>query len=151
MAGELLASLKDVNTHLSEVNAIADSIDDQLQIDAQRVIRSQLGGVFQPTTIATWVDPATTPPIIRRIAGMFIAAKWYASQYSEDSTTVPAYAQWLYQEAIAQLAAIRSGSITVEDSDGVILTGETATMNSNSFWPNDSTPGPYFTMDREFA
>jgi hypothetical protein len=85
MAGEILASLADINTHLPDDKIrMDDADDDALQIDAQRLIRGSLTGVFTPVIISGWATPDDTPELIRGIAGRFIAAKWYAERYAED-------------------------------------------------------------------
>lgn len=152
MANEILASLQDINTHLPEDKAkMLDSSDDQLQVDAQRLIRAQLSGVFQPSTLASWVDPDDTPELIRGIAGRLIAGKWYATLYSEDELGVSSFAQSLYAEAITMLAEIRAGTLVVTDANGEPIETNLLDFTSGSFYPNDSAPGPFFTMEKEFG
>jgi len=149
---ELLASNEDINTWLP-----ADKLEANLantakeQIDAQRLIRGQLAGVFTPVIIAGWADPDTTPDLIRGVAGRLIAAFLYRKVYSEDSTDIPEYAQTLYNEAIGTLTGIRAGNIIVTDSSGNPIGDNQLDMSSSDFWPNDTTAGPYFTMDQSFG
>lgn len=148
MALEILASLDDINTHLPDDKAkMEDSDDDLLQIDAARYVRSLLAGMFSATTLQGWNTPDNTPELIRGVAGRIIAAKWYATLYSEDVDTVSEYAQSLYNEANRTIDAIRSGTMVVLDSsDNPIPTEAGAGLESGDFWPNDTTPGPYFQM-----
>lgn len=148
MAAEILASLEDINTHLpSDKAKMLDSDDDSLQIDAARYVRSLLAGIYSTTTLQGWNAPANTPELIRGIAGRIIAAKHYATLYSEDVDTVSAYAQSLYDQANQMIDAIRSGSMVVLDSnDNPIPTESGVSLESDDFWPNDITPGPYFAM-----
>jgi len=98
MASELLASLEDINTHLpSDKARMQDSDDDSLQIDVFRYVRALLAGFFPVTTLSGWNTPANTPEIIRGVAGRIIAAKWYATLYSEDIEGASEYAQALYK------------------------------------------------------
>lgn len=152
MADELYASLDDINTHLPPGKAeIEDAEDDLLQVDAFRFIRSKLVGTFATTTLALWVSPATTPEVIRAIAGRLIAAKWYMEIYAEDSDEDAAYAQRLYDEAMMMIQQILDGLVTVLDP----VTGEpypdvnTGMLTEASFFPNDDNPK--FRMDMEFA
>ncbi len=152
MAGELYASLEDINAHLPPGKAeIEDAEDDLLQVDAFRFIRSKLIGTFATTTLALWIDPSSTPEVIRAIAGRLIAAKWYMEIYAEDSDEDARYAQRLYDEAMAMIQEILDGTLIVIDP----ITGEpypevsTGMLTENSFWPNDDNPK--FTMDMEFA
>lgn len=152
MAGEILASLADINTHLPDDKIrMDDADDDALQIDAQRLIRGSLTGVFTPVIISGWATPDDTPELIRGIAGRFIAAKWYAERYAEDIPDASSFAQALYNEAISMIEEIRTGTLVVTDDLGDPLTSLSATSSDASFWPNDSTPAPFFTMGMEFA
>jgi hypothetical protein len=153
MAGEILASLADINTHLPDDKIrMDDADDDALQIDAQRLIRASLTGVFTPATIYSWTTPDDTPELIRGIAGRFIAAKWYAERYAEDIPDASSYAQALYNEALSMIQEIRAGTIVVTDDLGQPIQSFGASASDASFWPNDSTsPAPFFSMGMEFA
>lgn len=151
MAGEILAGLDDINTWLDAKVAMTDADDDDLQIDAQRIIKSTLAGTFTPTVLFAWDSPSNTPELIRGVAGRLIAAYWYKEKYSEDDTDIPAYAQSLYDEAIQMLKDIRAGVLTVldENDEPVAISG--LETNTTWFWPNDTTFGPVFTMEMEFG
>lgn len=148
MASEILASLNDINTHLPyDKSRMLDSDDDELQTDAARYIRSLLAGFFSATTLASWTTPDDTPELIRGIAGRIIAAKYYATLYSEDISAISGYAQNLYNEANKIIDAIRTGTMVVLDTDDNPIALETSTsLDTTDFWPNDETDGPYFTM-----
>lgn len=149
---ELLASLSEIRKWLpTDKLNIGGGDTDEEQLEAYRLIKSQLWGVFTPVTLASWVDPVTTPPLIQSIAGRLIAAYVYRKAYSEDVTDVPQYAQTLYDEAVAMLAQIRAGQVTVLDSSGNPIDTNADTMSADDFYPNDSAPGPYFTMEKEWA
>lgn len=150
MANELFATLDDINAHLPEHKAqIEDADDDKLQVEAYRLIRAKLTTVFAAATLNLWVSPATTPGIIRTIAGMVIAAKWYAELYAEDSSEDSSYANDLYVQAMNLIEEIRMGLITVTDDVGEPL-ADTSYLSSDDFFPNNSVD-PKFTMDKEFA
>jgi hypothetical protein len=151
MAGEILASLSDIDVWLDKKVAMTDADDDDFQIEAQRLIKATLAGVFTPTTLHDWDSPSDTPGIIRGIAGRLIAAYWYKEKYSEDDTSIPPYAQSLYDEAILMLRDIRSGVLTVLDENGNPIGESGLQANETWFWPNDTTPGPVFTMEMEFG
>lgn len=152
----LLASDGDINGFLaSNQNMAVTSSDpatesyDDMQTDASRVVKSQLSGVFPTATLVSWVDPDSTPATIRAIAGRLIAARWYSKQVTADEDRViPGYAQSLYNEAIAMLGQIRAGTLPVLDDDGNPIPGVTTQESVTDFWPNDTTAGPYFTMDK---
>lgn len=151
MAGEILAGLEDVNVWLDNKVRMYDSDDNDLQIEATRIIKSTLAGVFTPTVLFAWDTPDNTPELIRGVAGRLIAAYWYKNKYSEDDTDIPAYAQSLYDEAIRMLVDIRSGVLTVLDEDGNPIAESGLETNETWFWPNNTTIGPVFTMEMEFG
>lgn len=150
MANELFASLDDINAHLPEHKAqIEDADDDQLQVEAYRLIRAKLSTAFATTTLNSWTDPDSTPGIIRSIAGMVIAAKWYAELYAEDSDTDQVYANDLYAKAMQLLAEIVAGLIVITDPITDEPLSDTTGLSSDDFFPRDDAPK--FTMDKEFA
>lgn len=148
MAAEILASLDDINTHLPDDKAkMLDSEDDLLQIDAARYVRSLLAGMFSSTTLSGWDSPANTPELIRGVAGRIIAAKYYATLYSEDIAGTSEFAQNLYNEANRIIDGIRSGTYIVLDiNDNPIPVENPVTSGEGFFWPDDTTVGPFFTM-----
>ena len=148
MADEILASLDDINTHLPSDKARIDDADDNLlQIDAARYIRSLLAGFFDAATLVSWDTPANTPDLIRGVAGRIIAAKYYATLYSEDTTETSAFAQSLYNEANLMIDDIRLGRRVVLDANEAPIPIVSAGLSDTMFWPNDSTSGPVVTMD----
>lgn len=152
MAGELLASLEDINTHLPEDKAeMLDADQSIFQIDVSRYIKGLLSGVFTPVVLFGWDSPAHTPEIIRGIAGRLIAAKWYAKLYSEDATSVPEYAQLLYNEARDMLMGVRNGELAVLDANSVVIAVTGLRLSSDDFWPNDTTGEPKFSMGKVWA
>lgn len=148
----MLATLDDVRKWIAGDKLEVDDVNVQgFQIEATRIIKSSLSGVFQPTTLHSWDTPETTPAIIRSIAGELIAAYLYRDVYSEDTPDVPEYAQTLYNEAISMLRDIRTGSLIVVDTNDVPIEENQLDMDSLDFYPNDSAPGPYFTMDKAWS
>lgn len=147
---EILADIADINTHLPP-NILANDALTDIQVDAQRLIRGQLGTAFDITIINTWVSPATTPGEIRGIAGRLISAKYYARLLSQESTDeFPGYPTMIYKEAISMLTDLKLGNTVLIGVDGNIISlingGDLTTAD---VFPNDSsTDGPYFTMSR---
>jgi hypothetical protein len=150
----MFTTLDDVNVHLPTDKLELQWPDlVQFDTDAQRIIRGYLAGVYQPATIAAWTDPTITDPsqtgyvpeLIRAIAGRFIAAFWYKERYSEDSLDVPAYAQSKYDEAMAMLMGLVTGTLGLVD----VTEDPTNTSNltADDFLPNANSTGPFFTMD----
>lgn len=153
MAAEILASLDDINVHLPDDKAkITDSDDDKLQIDIARYVRSLLSGFVSAATLVGWDVPNNTPELIRGIAGRLIASKWYSTLYSEDIPDGSKFAQNLYNEANMMIDDVRIGRRILIDAAGVAIpiTGGIS-LDSTDFWPNDSSGGPKFTMDKVFS
>lgn len=141
----MLADLSDVNRYLpTEKIEVTEPELELFEVDASRIIRGYLAGVFSPATIAAWADPATTPELIRNVAGRLIAALFYRERYSEDFTEDPWYAQKLYDDAMAIIMGIRDGTIVLVDVTEVPTTG--LSFTTDDFWPNDDSPK--FTMDQ---
>jgi hypothetical protein len=152
MAANLYATLDDINAHLPVEQGkaqISQSEDALLQIDAYRLIRGRLSGTFDTAVINTWVSPVTTPDQIRQIAGKLIAAKWYALLVAEDEADGSLFAQTLYNEAIAALNELRTGDTTLIGVDGLEI--ENPALIESSFWPNDTSPDPSFSVEETWA
>lgn len=152
-----LATLDDINVHLAEDKLeVLDADDEFIQLDAERVIKGYLAGVYSPTTLAGWSDPEVTdsgtegyvPSTIKAIAGRFIAAAIYKKRYSEDTPEVPEYAQDLYDQGLSMLRDVKSGAMVLDDVSEIVDTGQRLTRKD--FWPNDDAGEPSFAMDMEF-
>jgi hypothetical protein len=147
-----LASLDDVRKWIAEDKLSVDDVNSTgFEIQATRIIKSSLSGVFQASTLSSWNTPENTPAIIRGIAGELIAAYMYRQAYSEDDVNVPEYAQTLYNEAILQLREIRDGTLIVLGPDDEPVDINTLAASPDDFYPNDKAPGPYFKMEMEWA
>jgi hypothetical protein len=46
---------------------------------------------------------------------------------------------------------VRDGSLTVVGIDEIPVESNMLVLSDATFWPNDSTSGPYFAMDKEFG
>lgn len=144
------ASLSDVNVHLPADKAQAQDAEIvDLNIDALRLIRARLASTFNLTIINAWLTPATTPELIREIAGKLIAAKFYANLVAEDEEDGSKFAQGLYNEAITMLDDIRAGVITLVDVSGLEL--DNNALSETSFWPNNTTQAPSFSVADQWS
>lgn len=146
----MFASVTDIQSWLqSDKFQVNDANSQKQNIDATRIVKGALSGVFEPIVIASWADPQTTPPLIRSVTGRLTASFLHAIVYSEESDReISAYSQWLYDGAMAVLAQIVAGSMAVlDDNDNPI---DTTGAGLIEFFPDDSVP-PMFTMTQEFA
>ena len=144
----MFADNTDIQAWLESSKITVDDANSQKpNIEAERLIKGQLTGVFEPVVISSWADPASTPELIRSIAGRLAAAYMYYAIYSEESDAISPYAQWLYNGAIAMLTDVRTGALIVTDDSEEPIDVSGAELLS--FWPSDNAPK--FTMDQEFA
>lgn len=128
------------NKYLGDIGdkaAFTSTMDAAPQMQsAERIIRARLSGFIDPAYQATWLDVNTTPEIIQEIAAKLTAALRYRERTSEDAVEVSAYAQTLYDEAMADLKAIVDGDLDIVEA-GLVL-ADTAAMSQLHFYPNDS-------------
>ena len=144
-----LASREDTQAHLpSDKLQILPGNQEysKAEIDTERVIKGELSGYFLPSTLALWADPNTTPAYIRAIAGRLTAAFYYRLRYAEDQRGDPEYAQVKYNEAMAMLTKVQTGAVVLVEVEEI-----EPTVAVLRFYPDDDTPGPYFTMDKTFT
>lgn len=145
----VFASKTDIQAWLRNDKILVDDANSgKSNIEATRIVRGSLAGMFAPVVIASWADPDSTPELIRSVTGRLAAAFLHASIYSEESDReISAYSQWLYDGAMMMIAQILSGSLTVIDEDGIPV--DTTGSGLLSFFP-DNTTVPMFTVDKLF-
>lgn len=146
----MFASKTDIQAWIqSDKITIDDANSEKPNIEATRIVKGALVGMFTPIVVASWADPDTTPELVRGVTGRLAAAFIHAGVYSEESDReISAYSQWLYDGAMALIAQILAGTEIVVDAGGdpINTTGE----GLLSFFPDDTTT-PQFTMDKFFA
>lgn len=137
----------DVQKHLPidtlKVEDIPDDLVKQKEY-AERIVRGYLSGVVDSAVLALWVDPTSTPDIIREISGMFTAAQIYRLRFGQSSMTDPEYAQTKYNDAMNLLNGIISGDVDIPGID------ETPALDNTMFEPNANSDDPYFIMGARF-
>lgn len=146
----MYASLEDISAWLRDDRVtINDANTKQPNIDAGRIIRSRLSGVFAPAVLSTWDSPDDTPELVRSIAGRLTAAyvlRGYNS--TEGNPEIAAYATQLWNDSMQMLSDIIMGTQTVVDDNNnpIDTTGE----NLLGFWP-DNTTNPLFSVSDVFS
>jgi len=145
----MYASLDDISAWLRDDQVrVTDANSKQPNIDAGRIIRARLSGVFAPAVLTSWADPDSTPELIRSIAGRLAAAYLYRSLFSAETDQVNLYAQQLWNEAMGILDDIRIGNTIVLDGSGNPV--DTTGSNLISFFPDNST-SPLFSVGDVFS
>lgn len=100
-------------------------------------IFAKIGTVYDTTT---WVDPATTPDIVRVIITKLYAGWIYDRAYSENQAESNPYAAMLKENAGMLIAGLIDGTIEIP--------GVPATSNPDpSFYPNDASSAMEPTSD----
>lgn len=146
----MFASKTDIQSWIRADKALVDDANTQKpNIEATRIVKGSLAGLFAPIVIASWIDPDSTPDLIRGVTGRLAAAFFYASLYSEESDRdISVYARWLYDGAMAEIDRILAGTLTVTDADEIPV--DTEGSGLLSFFPDDTTT-PAFTMADFFS
>ncbi len=147
---EVLASYSDINVQLPTTFAVDANTEgiDAASLDAIRIVRGSLLGVFSPTVIAGWDSPTHTPELIRGVAARLIAALMYSRLFAAQDSDTPDFANQKYRAAMQTLKQIRSGELILLDVDNTTLL--TAGWSNTDFYPNAEASGPIFTLDMEF-
>ncbi len=135
---EILASVDDINANLDGVVASANLNNTAaLQISVARIIRANLAQAIGTDIIFGWVDPTTTPEIIREIAAKMIAGMHYMEEVSRSGQIIPVdhYGAIVYQQGMDLMKQIINGEI--------LITGIVSTSNDSyteeDFFPIDAT------------
>lgn len=146
----MFASKTDIQAWLDSDKIVVDDANSQKQnIEATRIVKGSLAGMFAPVVIASWADPDSTPELIRGVTGRLTAAFVHANIYSEESDReISAYSQWLYDGAMVSIAGIINGNLTVTDDNGDPI--DTSGTGLLSFFPDDTTT-PLFTILQQFS
>jgi hypothetical protein len=148
---EILASIDDINANLPSIDNVpvveaTSENADLIQVSVARVVRGYLSSAVDGATLMSWVDPDSTPDIVREVAAMLIAAQVYFNFAARTSLTLEDtnFAQKLYDKAILILDKILAGLIIIGDEVPVV----TEAMTADDFWPVDDTDRA-FTMSME--
>ena len=102
--------------------------------------------------VDTWVDPDTTPALVKSVISAQVAAIRYRKQYADQLATSEEgnYADWLENWAMTNLDGIIDGTIPLLDivtDEELVIAQESA---SASFYPTDAEidgDAAKFTMD----
>lgn len=124
---------------VEEVRALAErtklkveTMDTELLVHVEEEVIDRLSAQIPADTIATWVDVATTPKLIRTIISRKYFAWFYFRQYSEDiGTNENTYANKLDASAEMLIAGILDGSI--------IIPGLAVDLSTITFYPTDAS------------
>lgn len=141
----------DVQTWLEQTKLDIASVDTGLEAVAASKVLAALSEVYDTSS---WLDALSTPLLVRQVMAMFVAAWTYRRQYSEDTDSVPTYADWLEGLANQLLADIANGTVVLVGVDPIAE----GLDSGPDFYPKDynyDTNGyrvddAAFTMSQEF-
>jgi hypothetical protein len=104
-------------------------------------IESQvLGRIATQFDTSTWIDPATTPKMVKSIIAMLYVAWYYDKAYSEDQEEGNDYAALLRAQAENLLQGILDGSISLPEVPNLEPGGP-------EFYPNDDSSAMSPTLE----
>jgi hypothetical protein len=120
-------------------------VDFAVPVELEATTSTYVLGRLQDTYVTTgWNDAWSTPPLVRKIISMFIAAWHYEVTYSDDQD-LSTFGRLLKQEAEKWLEGVVSGKYDLgtqfPPNDAGVF------MSDADFWPNNTTYGPVFLMD----
>lgn len=113
------------------------ALDLDMLAHLEEIILAKVGTVY---TTTTWVDSASTPPLIKTIISMKYASFHIDKAYAENQDSGNDYAARLDQSADSLLRGLVDGTITLP---GIIA----ANPSSPSFYPNDASSAQQPTPD----
>jgi hypothetical protein len=104
-----------------------------LDADILAQIENQvLGRLSESFDTSTWLDTATTPPLVQSVIAMEYVSWFYNRQYSEDQEHVNVYATLLRAQAETLMQGLINGD--------TIMPGVPASSSDGpSFYPNDAS------------
>lgn len=132
-----LATFTDANQWLDQVKVkFVDDTDAIPEADnAENIVKAKLYDTF-PTLVPLWVDPASTPKIVREIASMLMAAFRYGRKYSQQTARRSSYAVQLETRANELIDQLVAGTVQLIDVSPIPVG---AAVGSSYFYPNDLT------------
>jgi hypothetical protein len=104
-----LIDLTDVNAWLEQVKTQVVEVEDAL---AGQLADTVIGAVSQRYSVGSWVDPESTPLLIRRIISMFYAGYFYHRTFSNNSEP-GVYGDRLLADAQILLDGVANGTISI--------------------------------------
>jgi hypothetical protein len=100
------------------------------EFNVSTYVLAKLGQIYN---VATWVDNATTPNLVRVVISAKVAANRYNKLYSEEDDAGNKYANKLEVWAESIITALLNGTIVLVDYPTPI------TANDPAYYPNDLT------------
>jgi len=105
------------------------TLDTDLCVQIEEEVLSRLGTVYDTST---WVDPTTTPRLVRVIIAKLYVAWFYDRQYSENQDQGNDYAALLRNNAEMLMTGLLDGTIEIPNTPA-------DNPQQAAFYPNDAS------------
>lgn len=106
------------------------------------------GALSRKYNTTVWVHTGSTPPLVKAIMAMLVAAYIYQRSYS-DNADLSSYGTWLEGKALRLLTGLETGAVLLPG----LTPDEDLGFDNTDFYPIENPEefdGPYFTMRAVF-
>jgi hypothetical protein len=124
-----LVDLQEVKAWAERTKLTLGDFDDDLLSHITSIVIARLVGTFDTSA---WVDPATTPALIRTIISMRYVSAVYRRSFADEADAPSSYPFWLEQQTDDLLEGLIDGTIDLPELPSQ-FTGTIA------FYPTDSS------------
>ena len=107
----IVIGIEEANAWADKSKLILDALDTELVDSVTVQVFGRISPVYET---ASWINPLTTPPIVRKIIAMLYVAWLYERTYSEDGSQ-NVYSIRLFEQAYTLLDALVAGDLLIED------------------------------------
>lgn len=145
-------SLSEVAAWVEPAKVPINVLDSELLLQLEEEVLVQLTSQY---TVTPWIDPDTTPKIVRVIIAKMYASFYIDRAYSENQDGGNDYAARLMANASMLLTGLVNGSFELPESSATNPSSPSffPTDVSSAQTPTDDNPefgGPYFSLGRPF-
>lgn len=138
-----LITKDDVNVWLDSVKTNVATLEDGL---ADQITSTVLGAISQRYSVEGWLDPTTTPLLVKRIISMFYAGYFYHRTFSNDSEP-GVYGDKLLADAQTLLDGVVAGTTVIPTSSSIPV----VSVDPNPTFASELLlTDPVFSMDKVF-
>jgi hypothetical protein len=124
-----LIDLQEVKAWAERTKLTLGDFDDDLLQHITNIVIGRLAGTFDTTT---WLDPSTTPRLIRTIISMRYVSAVYRRSFSDEADAPSSYPFWLEQQTGDMIDGLIDGTVDLPELPSQ-FTGTVA------FYPNDDS------------
>lgn len=120
------------------------ALDAALLAHVEAMVLAELNRAYDVTTVqALWVNPGTTPQLVRSLIAMRYVSLYYDRQYSENEGRNP-WARRLDQMARDMMDSLATGAIDIPEVAGVV-----GVARAPRFYPTDASTAEAGATDQD--